>query len=318
MSKNTVLNGCRVLDLTDEKGSFCSGLLAGMGAEVIRLSLNIESVKDRALLKRIIKSIDVLIESFSPGYLGSLGLDYARIRKTNPGLVMASITHFGQSGPYRDFKSSALVSTALGGQMSVCGELDKPPLKPFGPQAYNTAGLFAANGILLALLQRHQSDRGQYIDISIHECVAATLDHVLVRYFSEGEVAKRQGSLYWNNAFRIFPCKDGDILLSLSYQWETLVEWLDSEGMAEDLKEKKWLDEAMRRKNIDHIIEVLEKWTRTHTVNELVETGQLMRFPWASVNRISDVVDNPQLNARGFFLEKTDFLFAIRTSNTRQ
>ena len=119
--------------------------------------------------------------------------------------------------------------------MSVCGEPDKPPLKPFGPQAYNTACLFAANGILLALWQRHTSGKGQYIDISVHESVAATLDHVLVRYFYEGEVAQRQGSLYWNKAFRIFPCKDGYILLSLLHQWETLVEWLDSEGMAEDL-----------------------------------------------------------------------------------
>lgn len=219
---------------------------------------------------------------------------------------MTSITDFGQSGPYRDYRSSDLVAIALGGQMNVCGEPDKPPLKPFGPQAYNTACLFAANGILMALWRRYTSGRGQYIDISIHESVAATLDHVLVLYLYEGAVAKRRGSLYWNNAFRIFTCKDGYILLSLLHQWETLVEWLDSEGMAKDLTDAKYRNEAERQKNIDHIIEVLEKWTHTHTVNELVELGQLMHFPWAQVASVSEVVNNPQLNERRFFVETTD------------
>jgi len=219
---------------------------------------------------------------------------------------MASITNFGGTGPARNLMSSDLVASALGGQLFVCGEPDKSPLKPFGPQTYLTASLFAANGIMLALWQRHITGNGQQIDISLHECVAATLDHVLVRYFYEGIVAQRRGSLYWNNAFRVFPCQDGYILLSLFQQWETLVEWLDSEGIAGDLTDKKWLDEMEREKNIDHIIAVLEKWTLNHTVDELLETGQLMRFPWANVASIPEVVDNPQLYERGYFSEVID------------
>ena len=190
--------------------------------------------------------------------------------------------------------------------MSVCGELDKAPLKPYGPQAYFTASLFAANGILLAIWKRHTSGRGQHIDISIHECLAATLDHVLVRYFCEGVAAKRQGSLYWNNAFRVFPCRDGYILLSLFHQWETLVEWLDSEGMAGDLTDLKWSDEAERQKHVGHIAEILEKWTRRHKVHELVELGQLMRFPWADVVSIPGLVSSRQFKYRGFFVEERD------------
>jgi crotonobetainyl-CoA:carnitine CoA-transferase CaiB-like acyl-CoA transferase len=315
----------RVLDLTDEKGMLCSKLLADMGAGVIRIekpgqkvarvyansgkhsiTLEIESAKGRDLFKRFVKDFDILVESFPPGYLGSLGLNYAELEPINPGLIMTSITHFGQTGPYRDFKSSDLVAAALGGQLSVCGEADKPPLKPFGPQVFNTACLFAANGILLALWQRHTSGKGQYLDISIHESVAATLDHVLVRYFSEGEAAQRRGSLYWNNAFRIFPSKDGYILLSLLHQWETLVELLDSEGMAEDLADQKWQLADERRDNIDHIIAVLEKWTRAHTTDELVELGQMMHFPWAKVASIPEVVNSPQLNEREFFIEAAD------------
>lgn len=321
----SILNNYLIVDLADEKGMFCSKLLADMGAEVVRIekpgqevqrvyansskrsiTLDIESKKGRELFKQIIKKSDILVESFPPGYLKSIGLDYPQLEAINPHIIMASITNYGQGGPYRDYKSSDLVSAAMGGQMSVCGETDKPPLKLFGSQTYNTACLFAANGVMLALWKRHTSGKGQYIDISIHESVAATLDHALVRYFSEGQVAMRQGSLYWNNAFRIFPCKDGYILLSLQHQWETLVEWLDSEGMAEDLKGQKWRSAAQRRNNIDHIIEVLGKWALTHNANELVELGQLMHFPWAKVATISDVVNNPQLNERGFLVDAID------------
>jgi crotonobetainyl-CoA:carnitine CoA-transferase CaiB-like acyl-CoA transferase len=191
----------------------------------------------------------------------------------------------------------------MGGQMYVCGEPQLPPLKPFGHQTYYTACLLAAIGILLALQNRHSSGRGQHIDISLQECVAATLDHVLVRYFYEGVVAKRQGSLHWNNAFRIFPCRDGYILLSLNQQWETLAEWLVSEGMAEDFADEKWRDREERSRGIDHVIKVLGRWTLSHTVGELVEKGQLMHFPWAKVTSISGLLNSRQLIERNYFTD---------------
>ena len=234
----------------------------------------------------------MVVESYPPGYLKALGLGYSELSEITPRLVIASITNFGQNDPYRDYKSCDMVASALGGQMYICGEPQTPPLKPFGNQAYYSACLLAAIGILLALWNRHTTGRGQHIDISVMECVAATLDHVLVRYFYEGVVAKRQDSLHWNNAFRIFPCRDGYILLSLFQQWETLVEWLDAEGMAEDLIDTKWLDREKRLQQLDHIIEVLERWTRSHTVAELVEQGQLLHFPWAEITSIPRNIDN--------------------------
>jgi benzylsuccinate CoA-transferase BbsE subunit len=321
------LSGYRVLDLTDEKGMLSTRLLADMGVEVIRvekpgarsvgnnadscylnagkqsISLDLEKRVGREVFRRLVRMADVLVETEAPGYLASLGLGYPELSKVNPGLVMASVTGFGQSGPYRDYKSCDLVVAALGGWLSVCGEPEMPPLKPFGNQAYYSASLFAANGILLALWQRHATGRGQYIDISLMECVAATLDHVLVRYWYEGVVAKRQGSRHWNNAFRIFPCRDGYILLSLFQQWETLVEWLESEGMAQDLSGEKWRDREVRLENLDHIIGVLERFTQSHTVAELVEKGQLMRFPWAEVASTASLVQSPQLAERGYFAE---------------
>ena len=323
LGREGTLSGYRILDLTDEKGRLCSRLLAGMGAEVIRvekpgvdsigifdeanrgkldITLNIESKTGQDIFKRLVQAVDAVVESYPPGYLELLGLGYHKLARINPRLIMASVTNFGQDGPHRDYKSCDMVASALGGQMYVCGMPGMPPLKPFGNQAYHTASILTAIGVMLALWNRHTTSRGQHIDISLQECVTATLDHVLVRYFYEGLVARRQGSLHWNSAFRIFPCRDGYILLSLLLHWETLVEWLDSEGMAEDLVDKKWQEREYRLRYLDHIIEVLERWTRTHTVAELVETGQLMHFPWAEVTSIPGLVDSPQLKERGFFI----------------
>ncbi len=325
-NRNSVLSGYHVLDLTDEKGMLCSRLLADMGADVIRvekpggdsvrslffwetnlgkldITLNMGVKQGQEIFRRLVQAADVVVESEPPGYLEALGLGYSELSKINPRLIMASITNFGKGGPYRDYKSCEMIASALGGQMYVCGEPQLPPLKPFGNQACYTACLFAAIGILLALRSRHTTGRGQHIDISLEECVAATLDHILVRYFYEGVVAKRQGSLHWNNAFRIFPCRDGYILLSLFQQWETLVEWLDAEGAAQDLMDEKWLDREERFQHLDHIIEVLEQWTRSHTVAELVEKGQLMHLPWAEVTSVPGLIDSPQLKERGFFVE---------------
>ncbi|MBI4296713.1 MAG: CoA transferase [Chloroflexi bacterium] len=325
---NVPLSGYRVLDLTDDKGMFCARLLADMGAKVVRIekpgserdddlfhlatnlgkhiqTFDITTKRGITRLKRLVKTADILVESYSPGFLKGLGLDLPNLSKINPKLIVASITDFGQTGPYCDYKASDLVVSAMSGQMYVNGETDSPPLKPYGNQTYYTGALFAAIGILVALWQRHSSGSGRHIDISLQECAAATLDHVLVRYFAEGVVARRQGSLYWNNAFRIFPCRDGYILLTLVQQWETLVGWLNSEGMASDLGDKKYLDVEVRQAGLQHIIEVLERWTRTHTVAELVEKGQLMRFPWAEVSPISKVLENRQFKERSFFDEVT-------------
>jgi benzylsuccinate CoA-transferase BbsE subunit len=322
MKRQGALTDYRVLDLTDEKARLCSRFLADMGAEVIRvekpgvtptfswedlgkrsLTLDLELKAGRALFRELVKKADVLIESHPPGYLETLGMGYSQLNKINPRLIMASITPFGQDGPYRHYKSSDLVASALGGQLYVNGEAGKPPLKTFGNQSYYLGSLFAAIGVLLALYQCHNSGKGQHIDISLQECVAAALDHVLVRYFYQDEAAQRQGSLHWNSAFRVFPAKDGYVLLSLFYQWETLVEWLDSEGMAEDLTDVKWRDGDYRLEHIDHVIAVLERWTKSQAKAELVAKGQLMRFPWAEVASPSDLLVSPQLKARQFWRE---------------
>jgi crotonobetainyl-CoA:carnitine CoA-transferase CaiB-like acyl-CoA transferase len=320
-----MLEELKVLDLTDEKGLLCGKTLADMGAEVIcvqkpgqaiadcyanrgkhAVSLNFESPRGKDLFLRLVDKNDVLIESFTPGYMAGLGLSFERLKEQNPRLIMASITGFGQTGPYSRFHTSELVSAAMSGQVYLNGEPGRPPIQPPVPLASSLACLNAVTGILLAVRHRHTTAQGQYLDISIQECTAAALDHTLVRYAHLGETAARSGNFNWNRSMRVFPCRDGYILLSLFHQWETLVEWLDSENMAGDLTDQKYLIEEERHRNLDHIVRVLEKWTLSHGVDDLVETGQAMHFPWGKVNSIPELVEGIQLNARGYFVPVQD------------
>jgi len=175
------------------------------------------------------------------------------------------------------------------------------PLAPFGEQSYYLASLFAAVAILLALRKRGQTGRGEHIDLSLQEAVTSTIEHVMIRYFSEKTIPKRQGNIHWDRSFCILPCKDGHMLITPFQNWDTLVEWMAGEGKVEDLHEEKYKGEEYRRQHFDHIMEVLKKWTKSHSVQELWELGQLMRFSWAPVQSPRQVLESPQLQGRGFF-----------------
>jgi crotonobetainyl-CoA:carnitine CoA-transferase CaiB-like acyl-CoA transferase len=337
--KNGLLREIQILDLADEKASFCSKLLADLGARVIKIekpggdlsrgigpflegsphpersfffyhhntnklgiTLDLDQEEGKEIFSQLLKKTDIVIETFPPGYLEKIGLDFDALKKINPALILVSVTGFGQKGPRGQHKSCDLIASASGGSMYINGSPSTPPLKPFGAQSYYTVSLFAAVGILLALRKRAFSGKGDHLDISLQEAVVSTVDHVLVRFFYEKVIAQRNGGLYWNNDFCILPCKDGHLLMTLSLQWETLVEWMKSEGMAEDLQEEKYLEEEYRMAHMDHLIEVFGRWTKMHTTQELFELGQLMRFPWGPIYSLKEVVDNPQLQERNFFI----------------
>jgi crotonobetainyl-CoA:carnitine CoA-transferase CaiB-like acyl-CoA transferase len=334
-----LLDGTRILDLADEKASFCTKLLADLGARVVKIekpggdvsrrmgpfwenasypekslsffynntskqgiTLDLAAERGREIFLELVERYDIIVETFQPGYLSKLKLEFNDLKKVNPRLILVSVTGFGQKGPRKAYKSCDLVASAYGGQMYVTGSPTSAPLKAYGEQSYYVASLFAAIGILLAIQRRSQTGIGEHIDISLQEAVTATLEHVMIRFFSEAIIAGRQGNLHWNYAFKIFECKDGFIHLTLFQNWETLIEWLDSEGMAEDLKDRKWNQEEYRRQHIDHVIEVVERWTKTHRAEELFELGQLMHFPWAPVLSPKDVLNSAQLKARRFFV----------------
>lgn len=336
--KETLLHGIRILDLADEKGAFCSKVLSDLGAFVIKvekpdgdnarkigpffknvpfpeasisfyynntnkraITLDIEKDEGRELFCRLVKTVDVVVETFPAGYLENLGCHFNELSRINPVLIMVSVTGFGQIGARSSYKSCDLVTSAFGGQMFISGSPSTTPLRPYGEQSFYSTSLFAAVGVLLAIFKRRKTAKGEHIDISSQETAVATLDHVLVHYFYDGIISKRQGNLSWNRSSFILPCKDGHIHISILTQWEALVEWVEAEGMAEDLVDEIWKDEGYRNQNIDHIMDVLQKWTRSHSVGELFELAQAMRLPWAPVSPLEDVFCSAQLKERQFF-----------------
>ena len=223
------LRGFRVLDLTDLKGQFCGRLLADLGAEVIKIEppggdpvrklnpgsqlsgsflslpfahlnankasavVDLQHAEGRETFLRLVEKVDVVLESFDPGMMGSLGLGFKELAVTNPRLVMASISGFGQSGPGSNYVCTDIVAAAMGGLLYISGDPSLPPCKPPETQAYYFGSLFASVGVVAALYHREQTGRGDHIDVSMQETLA-THEHLIRLYANDGQIVTRQGS----------------------------------------------------------------------------------------------------------------------------
>ena len=332
-----LLKDITVLDLADEKAAFCGKLLADLGAHVIKIeppggdisrlkppmaevdgslhslwfayhnagkpcmTMALDHPDGVRAFRQLVKSADIVIETFAPDDLERLGLGYDALQSLNPGVIMVSVTGFGQTGPNRQWQSCDLVAAATGGQAFITGGLRQAPKAPFGEQVYYTASLYAAVGIGLALQARALSGVGRHIDVSLQEAALGAMDHVMLRYFQDGIVAERQGGRHWDRLFAILPCRNGLIHMTPLLHWDTLVGWLDGEGMAADLTDARWSDASYRSDHADHILDILSVWTKAHTVEDLFETSQLMGLPWAPVTAPAEVSASPQLAERQFW-----------------
>lgn len=336
------LEGIRVLDLSRcVSGPYCTKMLASFGAEVIKverpgqgdsarhtgpflndqfhpetsalflylntgkksITLNLEKPAGADLIKRLIEDSDVLVENFSPGYLPDLGLDYKTIEDINPGLIMASITDFGQNGPYRDFKGGRLIGNALSGYMYVNGDPDREPLAGGGEQPSYQGGLHAYTGIMAALISRQMSGKGQFIDISIMECMASLHQFTVNRYVYSGKIQERTGNRYlWSHPITIYPCRDGYVSISASTddQTEMLLLLMEMPHLLEDPR----FDTGFNRlAHADEFDELVKPWFLQKTKKEIIELCQEWRVPAAAVNDVSDLLNEGQYQARDFWVE---------------
>ena len=254
-----LLEPYRVLDLTEGGVQICGRILADLGADVIKveppdgsptrntgpfyrgqmdkekslfwfaynankrsITLNINNTDGQDMFRRLVEGADLVLESFTPGYLDRLGLGYAVLSKLNPAIIMTSITAFGQNGPKASYKSCDLTSWASGGILYVTGDPDRPPCWVSFPQASLFAGAHAAAASLLALFHRRTLGEGQQIDVSTQECVIrTTTGAALVREFTGQEII-RAGNGWWvgTSGHRAkvrmgFPCKDGFVAVNL-------------------------------------------------------------------------------------------------------
>jgi len=283
------------------------------------ISLDIETQDGQEIFKRLAKTIDIIVESLPPGYMEKWGLGYKDLNKINPALIMTSITPFGQSGPYRDYHAPDLVLMAMSGVQYLYGNPDRPPLRVSYPQAYLHAGADAFAGTLIALYHRELTGEGQYVDVSVQESTMLAMFNALPFWDMNKINQKRLGSLRGGLTLagiklnQTWQCKDGYVTFMLmgaragAKTNRALVEWMDSEGMSDDLlNSMDWstYDFGTTTQEFhDRVHEPIAKFFLTHTQQELFQGAierDIMLYP---ANNVEAIVNDPQLGARDFWQE---------------
>jgi len=327
------LTGVTVLDLTRVlAGPYCTMLLADMGARVIKIeqpgkgddtrawgppflngesayflsvNRNKESVTldfkrpaGRPILDRLIARADVLVENFRPGTLGRQGLDYAALASKHPSLVYCSISGFGQVGPKRDLPGYDAVVQAEGGLMSITGASDGPPFRLGVAIGDLVAGLLAAQGITLALYARQRTGRGQNVDISMLDGVAALLSYQAGTFFATGEAPKRLGNRHpLIVPYETFTASDGDFIVAVGTD-EQYRRFCGVAGLDALASDPRFATNAGRVIHYDTlrplIAEALLGRTRAEWLAALTAVG----IPCGSVRDLSEVLTDPHLEAR--------------------
>ena len=350
-----LLSPYRVLDLTDEKGVVCGRILGDFGADVIKverpggdpcrnigpfyhgvpdlekslfwfaynankrgITLNLECADGKKIFQELIKSTAVVVESFPPGYMDSLGLGYLELSQVNPSLIMTSITPFGQTGPYRDFKGPDLITWSIGGMAQVSGDADKPPVRVSFPQSYPHGGAVGATGTIFALYYRGVTGEGQYVDVSIQEQVVRTLLNVRQFWDICGMKLTRAGQFRTglstiSSQRLIWQCKDGYINFT-TYGGVTgvtsnraLVNWMNSDGVKDEYLNGIDWDKYDIAKSTDEQFARIEaplnrffmKHTRAELFEGAIERG-IMLYP---VYSTKEIVEDPHLKDRAFWEE---------------
>jgi crotonobetainyl-CoA:carnitine CoA-transferase CaiB-like acyl-CoA transferase len=349
----SMLSNITVLDLTDEKGAFCSRLLADMGALVIKIenpgggpdrnqgpyfhnevhpekslswfalnlnkkgiTLNIKTSDGKKLFKQLARKANVLVESYAPGFLDSLGLGYLKLKEISPSIIMTSITAYGQSGPYSGYKASDLTAMAMSGVMYMTGDPDHPPVRIGSPQAYYHAGLHGAIGTMLALLHQKKYSEGQHIDVSVQQSILLSNMNAL-RYWEFNKInIKRAGEFIFRPFSGVmqrqtWPCKDGYVCFSIiggtigTRRMTLLVEWMDSEGMApEFLKTKDWttLDfTTMEQEELDRLSAPIADFFKSKTKQVLSEGAAKRGISLFPQSKPKELLDSKQLMHRNYW-----------------
>ncbi|MDO8674466.1 MAG: CoA transferase, partial [Dehalococcoidia bacterium] len=335
------LTGIKVLEMgTNIAAPYCAKLMADQGAEVIKVELPADGDPARRagpfpgdrpdpeasglylllntskkgitldfrtdtgadILKKLIARADILVENFEPRILPSLGLGYKDLEKVNPGLVMTSITGFGQTGPYKDYQASEIVIEALGGLLQITGDPDREPHKAGGSQAEYQGGLTAFTGSLTALWQRDETGAGQQVDISLMECIASILEYTTSMYSYMGAIRKRWYSRSITGYPQgIMPCKDGHLIAVLGPSgMESLAIMVERPELELD---PLFSTREQRMINWREFDAAVLPWFMAHDRDEIIELAQALRMPFAKLLKIDEVVEDFQYKARDYFVD---------------
>ncbi len=325
-----------VLDLTHYiAGPYCTKMLADYGAEVIKIekpgsgdparrmgpfpkdephheksgmflylntnkkgvTLNLKSATGARIFKNMVEEADAVVENFSPRVMPSLGLYYATLKAINPDLVMVSISSFGQTGPYRDYKAADLNIWGLSGIQYELGEPERPPLRIGNNVSEYVAGLYGALSALSALYFRDETGVGQYVDISVLEAFHTMQPSMTVVYSYAGFIRKRAGIRFpWG----ILPCQDGYIGFYLPTQvhWESLCALM---GMPELREKPEYETPMMREERREEITAIIVDWLKDKRMEDVFHAAQELRLPLTIVPNPEQLTNNPQYKARKYF-----------------
>jgi crotonobetainyl-CoA:carnitine CoA-transferase CaiB-like acyl-CoA transferase len=274
------------------------------------ITLNIENPEGQAIFKRLVETADVLLETYPVGYLANIGLSYEDMKKINPRLVMASITPFGQTGPTKHYKSSDLIAMGMSGFMQVTGDPYGLPIRFGDEQSHFAPSQYAAVAIVSALHYRDSvSGHGQYIDISMQEtlnvyCSEATQE---AGWIVTGENVIRQGpTSRYNFPGGLYSCKDGWVSMYVvrAKEWDALAQWMYEVTGEEEILEDKYKGGILARYDYMDILEAkFLDFTGNFTAQELFHEGQKRGIPVLPVNSVADLLVDPQLESRAFWVE---------------
>src|SRR6202050_121179 len=318
-----------VLDLTrGRSGPTCVRQLADWGANVIKIetppgleepmggpreggdfqnlhrnkrsmTLNLKAPEGLAAFKRMVKKADVVVENFRPDVKKRLGIDYKALAKINPRIIYASISGFGQDGPYANRPGFDQIAQGMGGLMSVTGLPGQGPVRVGIPIADLSAGLLAATGILIALLEREKSRKGQHIETSLLQAQIFMLDFQAARYLVSGEVAKQAGNNHPTSIpTGVFKTKDGHINIAATGQkiWERLCEAAEAPAL---LQNPNYQTGAARSKNRDALNAEIDTYMAGRTSTEWIERLNKAGGPCGPIYSIDQVFAGPQVEHLG-------------------
>jgi formyl-CoA transferase len=338
-TQGMTLSGIRVLDLGQiYNGSYCSLLLGFLGAEIIKvepptgenlrkrtegqqidsfafnllnlnkrgITLNLKHPKGKEIFKELVKQMDVLVENFATGVMEQLGLGYEVLREINPRLIYASGKGFGSTGRYSHYLAMDLTVQAMSGMMSVTGFPEGPPTKCGPALADFMGGVHLLAGILAALYQREQTQKGQFVESSMHETVLPTLTSQLEGYFrTEGQAPERTGNRHGGLSqcpYNVYEAQDGHVAIICvnNDHWQSLCTIIGREDMPKD---ERYSSNIKRCAQIDYIDEEINKWTRTKTRFEIHKILFDAHVPCAPVMKLAEVVNDPHHLERGMLLD---------------
>lgn len=338
----SALDGVKVLDLTEERGLYAGKMLADLGAEVTLIekpgggkarqtvpfkddkpgtenslsflyfntnkrgiTLDLDKPAGQDIFKHLVKRADMVIEDGEIGRMHSLGLDYPVLQELNRGIIMASVTGFGQTGPYRNYKAPDIVSFAMGGTMNASGPPNEPPIVAPSVQSYYSASVVSVYGMLAALFLRMSTGEGQLVDVSAHEAMAIFSANALMTYSNTSQIARRNGSQFGAVPGRIFPCADGHvhILTIRPYHWQGFLDVLKAANPDMSITGEEWTDAGLRMQNVDIIDAHTMEFTMTHNKMEIAELLQAKEVPCTPVNTPAEFCQDPHIKERGFIIE---------------